>query len=71
MGALPVFTLEPFCGIPPRAATLTKENLKRNGPSVRTLRSCKTNQMPIRSSVSASRKALAAKLPMRFRVNMP
>lgn len=28
MGALPVFTLEPFCGTPPRAATLTKENLK-------------------------------------------
>lgn len=47
------------------------ETTYRNGPSVRTLRSCKTNQMPMRSSVSASRKALAAKLPMRFRVNMP
>ena len=44
-------------------------NLKQ--PSVRTLRSCRMNQMPILSWVSWRRKALAARLPMRLRVNMP
>jgi hypothetical protein len=42
-----------------------------NSPSVRTERSCSTNQMPIRSSGSVRRNAEAARLPMRFRVNMP
>src|SRR5947209_6882778 len=43
----------------------------RNCPSVRTLRSCKMNQMPILSPGSVRRKALADKLPMRFLVNIP
>ena len=40
-------------------------------PSVLTLRSWSTNQMPILSLLSVSRKALAARLPMRLRVNIP
>lgn len=43
--------------------------LKR--PSVLTLRSWRMNQIPILSDGSVRRKALAARLPMRFRVNMP
>jgi hypothetical protein len=43
----------------------------RKVPSVRTERSCKTNQIPILSSGSVSLKALAARLPIRFRVNIP
>jgi hypothetical protein len=43
----------------------------RKWPSVRTERSCRTNQMPIRSSGSVRRNAEADKLPIRFRVNMP
>jgi hypothetical protein len=43
----------------------------RKWPSVRTERSCRTNQMPIRSSGSVRRKAEADKLPIRLRVNMP
>lgn len=40
-------------------------------PSVRTLRSWRMNQIPILSWGSCRRKALAAKLPMRLRVNIP
>lgn len=43
----------------------------RKQPSVRTERSCRTNQIPILSSGSVNLKAEAAKLPIRFRVNMP
>ncbi len=43
----------------------------RKVPSVRTERSCSTNQIPIRSSGSVSLNALAARLPIRFRVNIP
>lgn len=35
------------------------------------LMSCSTNQMPILSWGSASLEALAARLPIRLRVNMP
>ena len=42
-----------------------------NVPSVRTERSWSTNQMPIRSSGSVSLNALAARLPIRFLVNIP
>src|SRR3569833_4240341 len=51
--------------IAPRLATY------RKFPSVRTLRSWRMNQMPILSWGAVRRKALAARLPMRFRVNMP
>jgi hypothetical protein len=43
----------------------------RKFPSVRTLRSCRTNQIPLLSSGSVRRKALADKLPIKFLVNMP
>lgn len=43
----------------------------RKEPSVRTLRSCMTNQIPILSLVSCNLKALPAQLPIRFLVNIP
>lgn len=43
----------------------------RKFPSVLMLMSCSTNQMPILSWGSASLEALAARLPIRLRVNMP
>ena len=43
--------------------------LKR--PSVRTDRSCSTNQKPTFPSVSVRRKAFTVRLPIRFLVNMP
>lgn len=43
----------------------------RKVPSVRTLKSCKINHTPILLSGSVKRKALALRLPIRFRVNMP
>src|SRR5665213_1338606 len=49
----------------------TKVNLRRNQPSVRTLRSCSTNQMPSCFWRSFSLKALALKLPIRLRVYIP
>ena len=51
--------------------TLTKFNLSRNQPSVRTLRSWRTNQMPKFSFRSFNLNALALRLPMRFRVKAP
>ena len=43
----------------------------RKFPSVRTDKSCSTNQIPILSSGSVSLNALAARLPIKFRVNIP
>lgn len=43
----------------------------RKFPSVLTLRSCSTNQIPILSFGSASLNALAERLPIRLRVNIP
>lgn len=43
----------------------------RKLPSVRTDKSCKTNQNPTLPSVSFSRKAFTVRLPIKFRVNMP
>lgn len=43
----------------------------RKFPSVLMLMSCSTNQIPILSWGSASLEALAARLPIRLRVNMP
>jgi hypothetical protein len=40
-------------------------------PSVRTLKSCKINQIPFFSEGSVRRNALADKLPIKLRVNMP
>lgn len=75
-GALPVLRIEfwldgfPF-GVVDGGPTLTKDKRSLKLPSVRTLKSCKTNQMPILSPGSVRRNALAAKLPIRFLVNMP
>lgn len=43
----------------------------RKVPSVRTLRSCRINHTPILLSGSVNRKALALRLPIKFRVNIP
>jgi len=51
--------------------TLTNWKRSRNWPSVRTERSWSTNQIPILSDGSVNLKALAARAPMRFRVNIP
>jgi len=48
-----------------------REETYLNVPPVRTDRSCRTNQMPILSSGSVNLNALAARLPIKFRVNIP
>jgi hypothetical protein len=48
-----------------------KDKTHRNMPSVRTDRSCSTNQTPILSIGSVNRNALAERDPIKFRVNMP
>lgn len=50
---------------------MKKQETDRKFPSVLTLKSCNTNQMPIRSSGSVSLNAEAAKLPIKFRVYIP
>ena len=47
------------------------EGTYRKVPSVRTLRSCRMNQTPILFSGSVRRNALALRLPIRLRVNIP
>jgi hypothetical protein len=51
--------------------TLTKEKRSLKVPSVLTLKSCSTNQIPILSCGSVSRNALALRLPIKFLVNIP
>lgn len=75
-GALPVLRIEFWfegfpLGVTDGGPTLTNERRSLKQPSVRTLKSCKTNQIPILSPGSVRRNALAAKLPIRFLVNMP
>lgn len=60
----------PF-GVFDGAPTFTKEKRRRKLPSVRTLKSCKINQIPFFSDGSVRRNALADRLPIRLRVNMP
>jgi len=76
-GALPVLTAVMAPDVPLEVVgeadtpTLTNEKRSRKFPSVRTDKSCSTNQIPILSSGSVSLNALAARLPIRFRVNIP
>ena len=59
-------------GMAPSAVVtpLPSRTTYRKLPSVLTLRSCKTNHIPMRFVGSVSRNALAASDPIRFRVNM-
>lgn len=54
----------------PRSITHTAFTYLKE-PSVLTLKSCMTNQIPILSFVSCSLKALPAQFPIRFLVNIP